>query len=254
LKVAPYDAKPGTIQLPVRPFSVDWEAASRAIRPNYGVVYVEMAPYIEKRGDLYLSDETKQRDRADCGVVLACGLERGPKWPLEAPEMPIPMEIRPGDKVLVDPYRGIKLQNAQFGEYGAQGWVRIYGLASGDYNEHYPYAWQEVIFAVIDEQKTGKESIRATGKWLFIERDRIKESKGGVLLTDRSAKQSGLATILAVGKEAAAQGYREGMRIHFPPALSYDSGLYEVSHAKEFGLDSDNYAFLDWKNVLSVVE
>lgn len=233
----------GTIQLPRKPFDVDWEACSR-LHPAPGVVYVEMQGYEEKKGELYLPDETKQRERADCGVVLACGCERGDDLP------PREMEIRPGNTVLVEPYRGTFLKNAQFGDYKAKGWVRVYGLASGSWDEYHPTDWRQAILAVLDEKTT----IRATGRWLFVKRDRIEESKGGVLLHDRAQKQSGKGTIVSAGADAQKLGYREGQRIHFPPGLTYDSGMYDVSHAEEFGLDCDDYSFLDSRNVLAVID
>lgn len=242
----PTDPLRGVVQLPVRPFSANWQACS-CLKPAKGIVYVEMSPYEEKRGELFLSDETKQRDRADCGVVLACGYERGDDIP------PRDMEVRPGDVVLVEPYRGTWLQNCSFGDYAAEGWVRVYGLASGSWDEVHETSWNDAIMAVIDEYQT-KTKIKAVGKWLFIERDVLQESVGGVLLTDRGQKQSGMATVLSAGAEAQKQGFEEGQRIQFPPGLSYDAGLYDVSHAKEFGLDSENCSFLDFRNVLSVIE
>ena len=244
----PNDPFRGTIQLPVRAFDVNYKACKH-LKPAPGIVYVEMAPYEEKRGALFLADETQQRERADAGVVLACGLEREKKEDVQPWRE---MDIRPGDRVLVEPYRGTWLKGAKFGDYEAKGWVRVYGLASGNWDEYHPTDWRSAILATYDETK--ENSIRATGKWLFIERDKIEESAGGVILTERSQKQSGLATIISVGSSAYKAGYREGMRIQFPPGLTFDAGLYEVSHAKEFGLDSENCAFLDFRNVLAVID
>lgn len=243
MRTTPQDPLRGVIQLPRKPFSVDWEACS-CLKPAPGVVYVEMAPYEEKKGEIYLPDETQQRDRADCGVVLACGYERGEQIP------PREMEIRAGDRVLVEPYRGTFLKSARFGPYEAKGWVRVYGLASGNWDEHHPVDWRQAILAVLDEKTT----IRAVGRWLFIKRDRLEESKGGILLHDRAQKQSGMGTVVSVGADAAKLGYEPGQRIQFPPGLTYDSGMYDASHAEEFGLDSEDYSFLDSRNVLAIID
>lgn len=198
-----------------------------------------MSGYEEKRGEIYLADETKQRDRADAGTVLSCGYER-----LTGDAM----EIKAGDRVLVEPYRGIFIKGAQFGEYRAEGWVRVYGLACGNWDEHHPTDWRQGILATIDENK-----VNATGRWLFVKKDRLQESKGGILLQERAQRQSGMGEIMSAGREASEWGYEAGQRIHFPPGLTFDSGLYEVSHAQEFGLGAEDYAFVDCRNVLGIV-
>lgn len=224
-----------------------WQDAS-CLKPAPGVVYVEMAPYVEKRGELCLPEQVQQMDRADCGIVLACGFERGNASP------PKEMEIRPGEMALVEPCRGTWLKDAQFGPYKAKGWVRVYGLSSGNWDEHHPYHWSEAILAVIDDYHTEQKTIRAVGNWLVVKKDKYEESKGGVLLTWQSQRHPGMGTIISAGQKAQKTGYEAGQRIQFPPGLTFDAGYYEMSHAKEFGLDSEDYCILLADNVLAVIE
>jgi co-chaperonin GroES (HSP10) len=176
--------RPTTIQLPVGPLpSCAWSIAAAALSPMPECAFVEMFPPTLSWGSLLLPDRVAGRLRPDAGTVLAVGSG-------------LP-DLAPGDQVLVMPYRGNWFEGFRVGDYAAEGQVRVYGVASMNEREHVA---EDAYVSV--RGKLGVLFPEAVGPWVFIRRDPVTASSGGVLLTDDEQFRSGLATVVSAGCRA----------------------------------------------------
>jgi len=249
--------RPETIQAPFWDFEVDWAEASRAIKPFEGIVYVEMAPYEEQIGGIHLPDELKKKRRADVAVVLAVGKDRTEPFLTGSweKEKPLPIEVGPGDRVLVEPYRGDSFLGFKAGKYQSKGVVRVYGDASPDEWNARGRQIDECIMAIIEDKISPtleiSQSLRPVGRWCLIRRDPQPEATtGGVLLTARERIRAPFGTIVASSRLAQENGRIAGMRVQYKQVCSHPLGIYEL----ELGAEPDpNLAFVPYENITAVL-
>lgn len=161
------------------------EAASPALRaapgltPLPGCVVVQMDAERQSFGHLHLPDQVKGRTRPDAGVILAVG---SPKQHQSGSFEPV--ELMPGDRVLVRPYHGLwleKFMDSQGNEYLD---LRLYGVTR---------PWSQSILAQWVENRW-----IPTRGWFLIRRESNEASPGGVILSNpRSKPRATRARIVA---------------------------------------------------------
>lgn len=152
---------------------VDWESASRALRPNTGCVAVEMDYRPEKSGSIFLPDEIAGAGRPDRGTVISAHESTG---------------LSPGDIVVVSGYGGQWVDGFECEGFSTIGEVRFYG--------HLGLSWKADVWAVIGEKMT------PTGSRVLLEKDNVqKMSSGGLHLPDGSETSSNIATVKEVGPD-----------------------------------------------------
>lgn len=241
---------PNTLQVPFVDFECDWETASECIRPFPGYVYVQMSPYREKRNGLFLLDGTKRAERGDVGVVLAVGEDRTEPFIAGSGnfEPPLPLEVRPGDTVLVDPYRGDIYEGFAVGFFRTKSVVRVYGDASRDEWQYRGRQIDECIMAKIE-----KKTLRPIGRFVLIKREPLKEtSSGGILLQERDKERRPFASIVAVSSAAEKAGKKPGMRVQYRQMCVHPLKMYELELADEI-LDLEgpleDYALIPHDNI-----
>lgn len=121
--------RPSTLQMTrVAAPRVDFELASRVIRPLSGRFYAVEFPAVDRIGSIWLSDGASSTLSSDLCVVIAVGDG---------------VDLSPGDVVLVRPTHGDWIEDAVFGEYAAEGRVRVYGVACEFHGEPVRVAWDE---------------------------------------------------------------------------------------------------------------
>lgn len=193
-----------------------------------GAAMVEMLPWAEREGNIYLPDSYVAKiGRADAGVVVASGL----------------CDVWPGDIVVVRAMRGTWFAGFSFGDYGAtttRGEVRFYGSTSIDYRWPRFNGAETSIMAKVEEGF----KVKAIGEWLFILRDTTRVTQGGIHLTDNSKSRTCKATVVSAGGSA---DYKEGDRIMYNP-----KAVIHVNIGDEYDLpgDKDDYAFVRSRDVL----
>lgn len=167
----------------------DWQAASRAIKPLRGNVFVEMAPAPGSQGVIVLPDNVKDAQWADLGTVVAVGddVELRPGVPLV-----------PGTRVLVRPTDGTQREGFAAGEYKPINQVRIYGVYCDDSNVGDPtrYAWDRSILAEITEDM----EIRPRGDNVLVRMKPLVESDRGIWLPDDSKYRTSEGTVVNIGE------------------------------------------------------
>lgn len=261
---------PNTIQVPFLDFEVDWQAAKEAIKPFPGIVYVEMAPRREDLRGFLLPDKSQRALRADVAVVLAVGKDRrGPiltgsgHW-----EKPLPLEVVPGLRVLVDPYRGDQFEGFSVGGYVPKGVVRVYGDASCDEWRERARQVDECIMAIVEESPVkvvdvvagtpkAVRSLRPAGRFVLIKRIPLTQrTDNGLYVPDREQKRSPIGTIVAVSARAAENGFETGMRVQYRPMCVHPLKMYELDLADDI-LDLDgpieDYALIPYANISAVL-
>lgn len=244
----PVQDRPDTIQVPFLDFFVDWEVASRSIKPFPGYVYVEMAPYQEKFGVLHLLDDTQRAKRADVGICIAVGADRDPEEKILTAsgyaETPLPLEVKPGDVCLVDPYRGDMFEGFAAGPYRTKRMVRLYGDASADEFRYRARQVDETIMATVLEEPTKignlaqntapKKRLRPVGRYCLIQREPLPETtSAGVVLPDRERIRRPFATILEASAAAQAHGRMPGMRVQYRQMCAHPLKMYDLELADE---------------------
>ena len=261
---------PNRIQVPFLDFEVDWKAGSASINPFPGFVYVEMAPRSEQMSGVWLPDQSQRRLRADVAVVLAVGKDRTEPILTGSGhfEGPLPLEVRPGMRVLVDPYRGDQYEGFSAGSYRTEGVVRVYGDASCDEWRERARQIDENIMAIVEEKPvkvvdvvagTPKEvrSLRPVGRFVLIKRVPLNEkTASGVLMPQRAQSRSPVATIVGVSAKAAENGFQTGMRVHYRPMCVHPLKMYELDLEDDL-LDLDgpieDYAFIPYSNISAIL-
>ena len=261
---------PNTIQVPFLDFDVDWDAANRAIKPFAGIVYVEMAPRQEQSSGIYLPEQSQRRLRADVAVVLAVGKDRTEKiftgegkW-----EDPLPLEVKPGDRVLVDPYRGDAYESFSAGGYVSKAPVRVYGDTSCDEWRERARQIDENMMGIVEEKPVKVvdvvmgtanpvKSLRPVGRFVLIKRQPLAQTtQGGLYVPQREQKRSPVATIVAVSAKASENGFEPGQRVHYRLMCTHPLKIYELDLADDL-LDLDgpleDYAFIPYTNITAVL-
>ena len=114
----------GSVDLP----RVNFELASRVIKPLAERFYAVEFPAVERLGSVWLSDGASSSLSSDLCVVIAVGSG---------------VDLSPGDVVVVRPTHGDWIENAVFGDYRAEGRVRVYGTACEFQGEPVRVAWDE---------------------------------------------------------------------------------------------------------------
>jgi co-chaperonin GroES (HSP10) len=146
--------RPDTLQLPVKiDHAVDWAIAASALWCLPGRVIVEMLPWGDRYGELYLPEQVAANLRPDVGVVLAVGSKAiiGREGELLG-SSGLEDELQPGDHVIVRGYDGTWREGFECGPYKAKGQVRCYGVWQGAedcFGETKLYPWHDSIFARI---------------------------------------------------------------------------------------------------------
>lgn len=262
--------RPDVVQVPFLDFEADWQAAMRSIKPFPGIVYVEMAPRKDDLLGFYLPDKSQRALRADVAKVLAVGENRKePIWTgLGQWEDPLPLEVRPGDTVLVDPYRGDQYEGFSAGDYATESVVRVYGDASCDEWRERARQVDECIMAIVKEMPVKVVDLVAgtpkRGKWLhpvgrfvLIRRPKLAErSENGVALPQNLQKRSPVAEIVAVSDEAARHGKAPGQRVHYRPMCVHPLKIYELDLEDDlidFGGDIADYALIPHANITAIL-
>ena len=189
--------------------NVDFELASRAIKPLSGRFYAVEFPSVDRIGSIWLSDGASSSLSSDLCVVIAVG--EG-------------VSLSPGDVVLVRPTHGDWIEDAVFGGYRAECRVRVYGLACSFEGEPVRVAWDECapvrlpIFDCrlpIDNKTMNEQRLEATGRNVLIRRDPVVRSEHGVILPDEAIYRTCMATVVSVGSQV--QEVKAGDRVHYNP-------------------------------------
>jgi co-chaperonin GroES (HSP10) len=97
-------------------------SAFEAFQCTPGKVVVEMSSAIGKIGSIFIPSKVGGKLRCDVGIVLSCNPPRDKKGD------PMPMDIKPGDAVLVRPYDGAWYDGFDTGTYSTENQVRFYGI------------------------------------------------------------------------------------------------------------------------------
>ena len=177
-----------------------------------GRFYAVEFPRHEREGLIYLSDHVQDSLKSDLAVVIAVGPEVG---------------LEPGDVVGVRCDFGDWYEDAQFGPYKAEGWVRVYGMAHEFQGESVRVRWDECA-----PVRIGKDmELRANGTKVVIRRDPVIRSERGLMLPDDVVYRSCLATVVDAGKGAYDEKgifrvpeVKVGDRVHYQPV-----GIIECS-------------------------
>ena len=218
---------------------VDYELASRIIKPSPGRLWVLEWPNPERIGSIYVSDGAATSLKGDSCTVLAAGLG---------------VDLSPGDTVLVSPTHGTWIEDGVFGSYRAEGRIRIYGMA-WYLNDPHPQKWDDSCpVKIVKEFRNTThggysdfetEHMQALGTKLIIKRDPIVESQSGILLSDNGRYRECTATVVSAGKKAMWHDSRviPGVRVHYDP-----QGLLDTA----FGDDPD-LAIIDVQAVNAVI-
>lgn len=178
--------RPNTIQLPVQDYEPP-DYKNCRLKPEPGIVVVEMFPQQESIGSILLPDQVKDKLQPDAGTVIASGHE----------------DYKPGDAVLVFPYNGTWFRGWTEG-YKAKGEVRIYGVGSQTPEERIKRGAGMDIPAVLTDK------IQAKGSWVLIKRDPVVQASGLIELPDEDQYRPGTATVVSAGD---LSGFSEGERI-----------------------------------------
>lgn len=88
-----------------------------------GKAVVEMSPAVFKIGSIFIPGKVGGKLRCDVGIVLACAPPKGKCG------NHLPMDVKPGDAVLVRPYDGAWYDGFDSNGYKTANQVRFYGLA-----------------------------------------------------------------------------------------------------------------------------
>lgn len=140
-----------------------------------GKVVVACAKESEKIGEIWLTDETKDRMFTDLGLVVSSGCD----------------DVVPGDEVIVVPYSGTFVSNCLGYDI-----VRFLGSESMGGFTDLPRL-EELIMAKIEEKR-----IRPIKNRVLVRRDIPSESVGGILIPKTAMRlPSGVAEVLEVGPD-----------------------------------------------------
>lgn len=209
--------RPNTLQLPTSiAHQVDWRAAAKEISAPPGRAIIEMIPFGDRWGSLFLPDKVAANLRPDVGVVLAVGSEIsiGSDGELLGVVGPEP-ELMAGDVVVVRGYDGTWREKFAVGDYKAQSTVRCYGLwsAEGTWGEVKLYPWHESIVARLTEEM----NMIMLRDNMLVKRDPLIEREGLIELSNDSQYRNNTATVLEVGPRCS---YKAGDRIiYYPGAM-----------------------------------
>lgn len=237
------------IQVPFVDFEADWKTAKESLNPFPGYVYVQMAPYEESKCGVLRTDETMRRSRADVAVVLAVGKDREEDFIGSSGdfEKPLPLEVKPGDRVLVDPKRGDSFEGFQVGGFRTKSVVRVYGDCSR--NEFIQRGRQvdECIVALVEERM-----LRPVGRMVLLKRDPLKE--GSVALLDKDKERPPFGVILESSELAKKHGRLPGMRVQYRQACSHALKTYELELGENvLDYPIEDLALVPYENITSEV-
>lgn len=244
--------RPLTIQFPAFDYEPDRESyfkAAFALSPFPGIAYVEMAPYSEKIGGVYLPETVAQRTRADVGVVLARGKARDPNDKTDRGDIcATPPE--PGTIVGLMPYKGDAYKGFRAGAYRPKGKiVRVFGNASTE-RRFCLTDWNDSIMFELD----GK-IIRPLGKWALLRRDNLTNSQGGIML--QAGTRNGKAHIVALGETARTYGAEIGRCHYRQAAITVDTDFAEdflKATDSAYSGDPNDYCFIKAPDLLAMVD
>lgn len=213
-----------------------------------GKVVVQMYPVRQPKSGLVLP-EGYAHPWVDTGVVLAVGCDPGKDSPEDevGKRLDPSQDLKPGDRVIVDPYCGKAVRNMGSGDWHAATEVRFYGCEGGQMLDFelgdatsaaMVMAYDEQLHAVLD----GKE-VRPVGRKLIVRLDGLHEqTKGGVLLTLSQQTRDCVGLVVATGPLVTR--CKPGDRVVF-----HEGGLRQGQR-----IDGTNdYFLLDWM-VYAVVE
>lgn len=245
--------RPLTIQFPVEPVQPREDAvraASDALSPNPGIVYVEMVPYAEKIGSVLIPDHMAQRTRADVGIVLASGPNRSPSDKTD-PQDICAEPPEPGTVVGLMPYKGDSYAGFRAGKYRSHGRiVRVIGNASTE-KRFWLTDWNDAIMFTLE----GK-LIVPQGKWCLVRRDSLASKESAIHLPDSQSYRSGKGFIVAHGAQAGANGASISRCHYRQSAITVDTDFAE-DFLKEtdpgYSGDPRDYCFIKWFDILATL-
>lgn len=181
-----------TIYQEGEPQEFDLEAAQRSITMLPGRIAVAPDKPRTQYESILLPEITSERERPDCGTVVAVGGNRI----LQSAETGADIPVRPGERVLLRPCKGKWVRDFQSsdGSFGLPE-IRFYGVTWDLSHEimavHRGGSWQPLY------------------DWLIIKRESNEESEGGVLIANPGNKtKRQRATVLNVNPN-----YSYGVRV-----------------------------------------
>ena len=174
---------------------IDYVTASANIACLHGRVVVEMAPYSDKKGSIYLPDKVAANDRSDVGIVLSAGRDSG---------------LEPGDCVLVRPYDGSWRTGFNAGSYKAKGDVRMYGCFGRSQGEVELYDWSDSVLAILNTDL----SMTPLKRNLLIKRDPTVTRDGSIYLPDVTVYRTNIGTVVKTGRDCELS---PGTRVVYHP-------------------------------------
>lgn len=151
---------------------IDWESASRTLRPLRGCVAVEMDHRPETMAGIHLPDDYAGAYRPDRGTVVAAHANTG---------------LVPGTVVVVSAYGGQWTDGFVSDGFSTDGEVRFYG--------HLGLSWKADIWAICGEK------MQPTGSRVLLDKDNVQKESHGLLLPDGSELSSNVATVRDVGPD-----------------------------------------------------
>ena len=174
---------------------IDYRTASANIACLHGRVVVEMAPFSDKKGSIYLPDKVAANDRSDVGIVLSADPHSG---------------LEPGDCVVVRPYDGSWRTGFNAGAYKAKGEVRMYGVFGRSQGEVELYDWSDSILAILHTDL----SMTPLRRNLLIKRDAVVSRDRGLYLPDDAVYRTNIGTVVKAGSDCELS---PGARVIYHP-------------------------------------
>lgn len=205
------------------------------IKPSPGIVYVELDGIQERSSGFLVSDDVLCQEMPASGTVIASGHP----------------QIREGEQVLMFLYSNQQIfYNFTQGAYKAKNQVRVVGISvlSSTGNSMPLDATETIISGIVGDGLAPK------GKWVLVGRDdAVKESVGGILLTDASVTGSCKGTVLAVG-EGADDMVTVGSRIHYAGGTTRAGIGHILDPDKRLSYSADDLIMVHEQNILAVIE
>ena len=204
---------------------IDWQKACTCFAMLPEKIAVEMWPTPREMSRVQISDNAAKKWRTSIGTALAVGL------PWDGDE---PVDVYPGDTVIVHPQDGKRIEGFRAGGYYAEHEVRLYGIYV-DVNEYgYPreVPWDESILAKVVMGK-----IQAVGKNVAIKLPKLAEiTDEGIYLPDRMRDHADRAIVQSHGCNMRHKFFLNG---EFRTLRVGDAIQYERRALKQVGVDED---------------
>ena len=206
---------PTKIRLPQRlEHEIDWRKASQCIDHVGDRIIVEMLPE-DRPTTILIPDSLREFLRSHDGVVLS-----SPANPYELKGVSFDAPS-PGDLVIVHPQDGVKIINAEMGDYTPANEIRIYGAFAEYVGQPIAINWWDSILASIDKDK----NMRAYGdKTIFRKDSANSKTSTGIHLPDGHHERNEMAVIVSRGPLAHPDA-KEGDRVSYNPHYVEQNGV-----------------------------